>query len=120
MNCNRKSFTRIEDPFFYKTEKGIMRVDLHEVVAIKSEGKYQRLITTTADIILVSSADALEQAIRNLPFVRIHRSWMIHLPYLSFIDRYRNYVCLGDLELPLGKNYTDLLLLAVGMKEAGE
>jgi hypothetical protein len=29
-------------------------------------------------------------------------------------------VCIGDLELPLGKNYTDLLLLAVGMKEAGE
>jgi DNA-binding LytR/AlgR family response regulator len=117
MNFNRKSFARIENPFFYKTEKGIMRVDLHEVVAIKSEGKYQRLITTTTDIILVSSTDALEQAIRNLPFVRIHRSWMIHLPYLSFVDRYRNYVCIGDLELPLGKNYVDLLMMSIGMKE---
>lgn len=117
MTFDRNSFVYVGNPFFYRTERGILRFDASELVAIKSAGKYQHLITTTKNITLVSSAAAMEASLEGLPILRIHRSWMINVHYLSFISRYRNYVCVGDLELPVGKNYVAMLLAAFGIKD---
>ena len=93
-----------EAPFLYfRSERKMVKVYLHQVLYIESLKDYVRIRTTTTDVITKHSMAALEAILPSGRFVRIHRS------FIAAIDKIDSFtpeqIEIRQAQLPVGKLY---------------
>ncbi len=99
-------------------QNGLLYLNLNEINYIESEGRYTKVhLVDNSTMICTNSLKECEVTFLGTPFVRIHRSIIIHLAYIKRYSKGRDsYVVMeNEAKLDVGKNYKDGLSDAVSM-----
>jgi DNA-binding LytR/AlgR family response regulator len=94
---------------FVKTDYKLVKIDLHEIVYIEGLKDYIKiyLSTTERPVITLISMKAMEEKLSPREFVRVHRSYIIAIHQVQFIQH--NTVHIGNKEIPVSEHYKDNL-----------
>ncbi|MBK7410477.1 MAG: LytTR family transcriptional regulator DNA-binding domain-containing protein [Saprospirales bacterium] len=97
--------------FFVKSDYRIVRIPLDEILFIEALGEYIRITTADQKVVTLYSLSKLGDWLPPRNFIRIHRSYIINLDKVNFIQN--NVVSLGPYQLPISKNQRKSVLDAV-------
>lgn len=100
----------MEDEIFY--------LDPEEILYIVREEKVCKIITTERDFEMKVPLKELENRLRHYPFFRIHKSYLVHLPYVKrltpwFNGAYQLEIQGRDEQLSVSRNYAKALRTAL-------
>lgn len=104
---HRTAVSRPEKTFiFIKADYKIQKIRLEDITYIEGMHEYVRIhLLGQKPVITLQSLKNLIAALPESHFLRIHRSYIINLDQLAYIQQ-RNIV-IGGKELKVGKNYWD-------------
>lgn len=91
--------------FFVKEKKRLVKVSAADIFWIKADGVYSRLATADRQYLLTAHLGAVEDKLKGLPFVRVHRSWLINFQHIEAIEE--DMLTVGSERIPLGKSYRE-------------
>ena len=105
-----------EDEFMYvKTDSRIQKVRFGDIRYIESLGNYVSIYTEQERIVTLLTMKDVEERLPQQHFMRIHRSFVISLDYVQFIEG--NQIFLDKkTALPLGETYRDKFFKALDEK----
>lgn len=110
-----------DDALFLKTEYKVVRALTSHIVYIEGMSEYLRihLSDPSKPIVVLLSMKKMEERLREVDFMRIHKSFIINLHHIAEINRSR--VVLDDgAEIPIGDSYRDRLNDYVSKKFLGK
>lgn len=112
-----------EDDFlFLKSDYKVVRVRISEIIYIKGMSEYLRIYVTTQPkpiIVLLSMKRIEDRLAPPLPFMRIHRSYIINLNHIHEITRAGIVLNTGE-EIPVGDTYRTALNEYIGHWSLGK
>jgi DNA-binding LytR/AlgR family response regulator len=91
-----------------KSDGKIYRLQLAEIMLLEALGDYVKIHTQTG---MITTHDTLKNLEKSLPadgFLRVHRSYVIALGKIRFLEG--NRIRIGELDIPVGQSYRDPLL----------
>lgn len=93
------------DYVFVKDRRRLVKVRLSDIRWIRAEGPYACLAARDQQYLLSINLGVLEEKLKDHPFIRIHRSWLIHQDHIDAIEE--DVVRIGDARIPVGKSYKE-------------
>ena len=91
---------------FVKSEYKLQRVSLDDILFIEGLKDYVRVHLKNGEKIMsLMSMKKLEDYLPRPEFLRTHRSFIVHMPEVKTIDRFR--IVFGDIFIPISDNYKD-------------
>jgi two-component system, LytTR family, response regulator len=93
---------------FIKTDNRIQRINLSEILFIEGLGNYVTIHTEKGKYITLLNVKDLEESLPSEQFTRVHRSYIISLSKIEFIEGNQIYLD-KDLNIPLGDTYKNQL-----------
>jgi DNA-binding LytR/AlgR family response regulator len=105
---------------FVKSEDKFIRIDSKSIRYIEAFDNYVQIYNSTKNYKVLTSLKCLEEKLPVHQFCRIHKSFMVSIPHIVSFDNIE--VELGDITLPLGRNYKDhlkqhILLITRGLSQ---
>ncbi len=97
-----------DNQLFLYADKTIYKINIDDILYIKAEVDYVKIVTTEQQILILDSLRNWAEKLRDFNFVQIHRSYVINLN--RFTKVYGNMVYFGDISLPIGKTYKEKFL----------
>ncbi len=99
---------------FVNVEYSLVKVVLNNVMWVEGLKDYIKihLHNTSKPIVTRMSLKAMEDEIPAGSFLRIHKSYIVSVSFITAIRK--NSVFIGDIELPVGENYRDALTAITG------
>lgn len=97
----------VDDFIFFKSDYKVVRVCISEIVYVKGMSEYLRIYTTShpKPIIVLLSMKRIEDRLSPpLPFMRVHRSYLINLNHIRELNRSSIVLDTGA-EIPVGDTY---------------
>lgn len=88
--------------FFVKSDYKIIRLNFDEILFVEGLGEYLRIYTETNKYVVLQSFSRLTEVLPMRQFLRIHRSYMINLYKINFVQN--NVVSIGSHQLPISKS----------------
>lgn len=95
----------IAGSFFIKDKKRLVKVSAEDILWIKADGVYSQLMTLNRTYLLTTHLGAIEEKLKGLPFLRVHRSYLINFKYIEAIEE--DTLNIGNERIPLGKSYRE-------------
>ncbi len=105
------------DFLLIKSDKRIFRLKLSEIKYFQSNGDYLKVVCTERSIVSHHTLKGIAKLIPEKNFVRIHKSYIVSLKYISFIEG--NQIKVADEFLPIGNTYKENLLLKLNGNKDG-
>lgn len=93
---------------FVKTDNRIQRINLADILYIEGLGNYVTIHTERGKYITLLNVKDLEESLPSEQFTRVHRSYIISLSKIEFIEGNQIYLD-KDLNIPLGDTYKNQL-----------
>jgi DNA-binding LytR/AlgR family response regulator len=95
-----------DEEYIYLREKNVIhKIPVSEIISIESFGDYLQVHTTDREIRSRSTISAIEKALPEKDFIRIHRSFLVA------VSRIRSFspvmVNIGEREFPIGSRYKE-------------
>ena len=91
---------------FIKSEYKLLRVHLDDILYVEGLKDYVRICLKNGEKIMsLMSMKKLEDYLPRPEFLRTHRSYIVHMPEVRSIDRFR--IVFGDIFIPISDNYKD-------------
>lgn len=86
-----------------------VKVDIGKILFIEGEKDYARIVleAPARPVLVLSSLKALEEKLRDWPFVRVHRSWIVHLRRVDAVEK--GMVVVGGASIPVAETYREHL-----------
>lgn len=104
------TISTLQDRFiFVKSDYKIVKIDLHDLLYIESLGEYVRFYTKDQKIVSLLSLNDLASFLPQNYFFRIHRSHIINIRHIGFIQNFT--VAIGTAQLSIAKNRKNELLM---------
>lgn len=92
------------DYFFVKSEYKLLRIDYSQVLYLEALRDYVAIHTADGNKILtLQSLSSFEKELPAHLFIRIHKSYLVALSKIRFIEK--NRVVIGGKDLPVGETY---------------
>jgi len=88
--------------FFVKSDYKIIRLNFDDILFVEGLGEYLRIYTETNKYVVLQSFSRLTEVLPMRQFLRIHRSYMINLYKINFVQN--NVVSIGSHQLPISKS----------------
>lgn len=88
-----------------KSDKKINRVAVNDIIYVEAVGDYVRIKTGEGQLVVHETMNGILEKLEPYNFMRIHRSWIISLDKIDFIEG--NRVCINKKDFPIGKAYRD-------------
>jgi DNA-binding LytR/AlgR family response regulator len=99
-------------PWLFVRERDVlMRLAVADITCVRTEQKHA--VITLVSGRRYSVRTPLAELLLSLPdtFVQVHRSWLVNLNYIEYVDPLSGVIRLpGTVEAPLGRTYRDELL----------
>lgn len=92
---------------FLKVDKRLVKIDHHDIIYAEGLGDYIKVYTPTQTYTTYLTMTKLEALLPAHNFVRIHRSYIINLGHIQYLEG--NFVRINDVDLPIGLTYKDAL-----------
>lgn len=93
---------------FVKTKTGYTKIDIADIVYIKSLHVYLEVVLKNHEKFLVRKSMDQMLSMLNKNFIRIHRSYIANFNFIESIESAKLNIL--DFELPIGKTYKDDIL----------
>ena len=91
-------------PFiFIKTEHKLEKVFLNDILFIEGMRDYRRIHTTSKKIMTLQTFAELEETLTGRGFCRVHKSFMVSLSKIEFVERDR--IKIGNDLIPISDTY---------------
>ena len=91
---------------FIKSEYKLLRVHLDDILYVEGLKDYVRICLKNGEKIMsLMSMKKLEDYLPHPEFLRTHRSYIVHMPEVRSIDRFR--IVFGDVFIPISDNYKE-------------
>ena len=97
-----------EDFLMVKSDKKLAKVFFNEIIYVEAYGNYIFIYREHDRIMSKQTLTQLEDQLPELRFVRIHKSYIVSLKSIKFLEG--NEVSIGNKKLPVGKVYRDNLM----------
>ena len=95
-------------PFiFLKSDYKIIRVNLDEILFLESLKEYARIHTAGKPILTLKSMKEFEALLPAKDFIRVHKSYMVAVNKISYIER--KTIMVRDKVIPIGQGYREPL-----------
>ncbi len=91
-----------------KVDKKLFKIDYEDITYVEAYGDYVKIFTKDKMLLTKERLSSVEQQLPSNQFFRIHRSYIIALPAIEFIEG--NMVKIGKERLPISENLKDGLL----------
>ena len=101
------------DFLFIKTDSKIYRILHHDIVYAEANGNYTKIVTTHHTYLPALTFSGFEQQLPLASFIRVHRSFIINKSFINHIEGNRVFV--NNIEIPIGSNYKEEFLKALGI-----
>jgi DNA-binding LytR/AlgR family response regulator len=98
-----------------KADKKLHRITLEDIYYIESLKDYIRIKTKQEEVITYQTMQAILQKLPSDQFVRIHKSFIVALSYITAIEG--NQVFVGKAALPIGRLYKEQFLSIIVGKQ---
>lgn len=99
---------REERFMFVKSEYKLQRVGIDDVLYIEGLKDYVRIHLKSGEKVMsLMSMKKLEDYLPRPEFLRTHRSFIVHMPEVRTIDRFR--IVFGDTFIPISDNYKEVV-----------
>jgi len=99
---------------FVKSEYKLVKIEIAEIQYIESLKDYIKIVVGGKPVVTLSSMKAIEDKLVAPDFIRVHRSFMVNIRKIQYI--HRNFVMVGDKEIPIGDNYKESFLQIINQK----
>ena len=100
---------------FVKTEYRMQRVDFKDILYIEGLKEYLIIKMITGRVITLQSFKHMEEMLPSSNFIRVHKSYMVALDKIEFIER--NRIKIADKLIPVGDTYKKVFYEALGNRE---
>ena len=91
---------------FIKSEYKLLRVKLDDILYVEGLKDYVRICLKNGEKIMsLMSMKKLEDYLPRPEFLRTHRSYIVHMPEVRSIDRFR--IVFGDIFIPISDDYKE-------------
>jgi len=98
----------LNEALFIRQDNRLRRVLVADLFYAEGQKEYLMLYTTTGKMLTLQSFRGLEELLPPGQFVRIHKSYLISLRHLEFVERTR--VQVHGTSLPIGETYREAFL----------
>lgn len=103
---NEEPLPFIAGNFFIKDKKRLIKTPAADILFVRAEGVYSQISTVSGRQFLVSAhLGAIEDRLQGLPFVRVHRSFLVNFEHIDAIEE--DLISIGVDRIPLGKSYRE-------------
>ena len=107
-SAEKEMILQLNDSIFVKNNVQFVKIALLDILYLEADNNYVNLHTAERKFALRISLASLLEKIRYPKLVRIHRSYAVNIERMSsFSD---GEVCVGKVQLPLGRNCRDEFL----------
>ncbi len=93
---------------FLYADKTLYKVEIDDILYLKSEVDYVNVITKNRDILISDSLRNWKAKLSGFAFMQVHRSYIINIDKIEKV--YGNQVFIKDKPIPIGKTYKKLFL----------
>ncbi|SDX80271.1 LytR/AlgR family response regulator transcription factor [Hymenobacter psychrophilus] len=97
-----------DEVLFVRHDSRLRRVLVDDIYYVEGQKEYLMYYTATGKLLILQSFRKLEEQLPAGRFVRIHKSYLINLRHLEFVERHR--VQVHGASLPIGETYREGLL----------
>ena len=107
---SRKQATYAADRFIYvKSDYKLVRIDLDDIMYIEGVKDYVRIVLANSSqpVMCLMNMRTLEEYLPTPEFLRVHRSYIVHMSKVQSIDRFR--FVFGDTYIPISESYKDVV-----------
>lgn len=94
--------------FVFKSDKKLYKLDFEKVLYLQAYGDYVRIFTSEKSYMTKERLANLENEFPKDAFIKIHRSYIIALDAIQYVER--NQVKIGDQLLPVSFTYREELI----------
>lgn len=92
-----------------KSDYKLLRVCLDEILYIEGKKDYVCFYLKNGEVVQsLMSMKKLDDFLPKPEFLRTHRSFIVHMPEIQLIDRFR--IIFGDVYIPISENYKEDVL----------
>ncbi|RRB06710.1 LytR/AlgR family response regulator transcription factor [Larkinella rosea] len=102
-----------EDFLFIKTDGKIFKIQHSDLLFAEASGNYTKIVTTQNTLLPGMTFSSFEELLPKSVFLRIHRSFIVNKSRINHIEG--NRVFIGTTEIPIGSNYREGFLKALGL-----
>lgn len=96
---------------FLYADKTMYSVVTNEILFIKAEVDYVKVVTQEQEILILDSLRNWKEKLQGLSFVQVHRSYIVNTKKIQKV--YGNLIFLGAVEIPIGKTYKEAFFKAI-------
>jgi len=97
---------------FLKVDKRLVKIDFNDIVYIEGLGDYLKVHCTGQTYVTYMPLGKIETLLPSGRFIRIHRSTIVNVQCIRFIEG--NFARVNDMDFPIGLTYRDSLLKNLG------
>ena len=95
----------VKDAIFIKVDYRLVKIRLHEIKYLKSDGNYIEIHSVDRNHLVRSSLKDLLGRLDGDNYLQIHKSYAINTDYLDSLDYTSAQI--GDEEIPVGRKYLE-------------
>ena len=95
---------RVEPHLFIKVDKKMIKINIDEILLVEGMKEYIKVVTLDKTYITHKSLTALSDELPADRFMRIHKSYLIAVNKVKFIEG--NRIQIQSFTLPIGRNYS--------------
>ena len=92
----------MDNYFFVKSGYKIQKIEIDQIIYVESMGDYIRFFLEDKKVVALLSMSKIIQYLPEEKFTQIHRSYIINLEKINFIQN--NIISLGQYQLPISKS----------------
>lgn len=99
---------------FVKSDYKLVKIEISEIQYVESLKDYVKIVAGDKPVVTLSSMKAIEEKLVAPDFIRVHRGFIVNIRKIQYI--HRNFVKVGDKEIPIGDNYKENFLQIINQK----
>lgn len=103
---------KAEQYLFVKTDSKIFRIAYNDIIYAEASGNYTKIVTPQQTLMQGITFTSFKHQLPSSIFIRVHRSFIINKSHITHIEGNRVYV--KNIEIPIGNNYKESFLKAIG------
>lgn len=101
--------------FFVKSDYKQIRIDFNEIMYIEGLKDYVKIYSGDRPVLTQMSIKSILEKIPETDFMRIHRSYIVNLTKIQFVQRMQ--VRIGNKDIPVGESYRDAFFQRLNLRQ---
>jgi DNA-binding LytR/AlgR family response regulator len=116
--CMKQDVYKRDRFMLVKSDYKLLRIGLDDILYIEGEKDYVSFVMKNGEKVMsLMSMKKLDDFLPKPEFLRTHRSYIVHMPEVQLVDRFR--IVFGDVYVPISENYKEEVLTYLNQHTLG-